>query len=63
VKGPINKIKGWVDFYIKNQQELKTEHDASIPFPEWNKGYMEALKDMRAEISRIVSFIDSGKKK
>lgn len=43
----INSLQGWIDNAILNQLELKVEN-GDLPFPEWNKGYLEALRDMHA---------------
>lgn len=36
----------WINFAIQNQHDMKNEHH-NLPFPEWNKGYLEALLDAR----------------
>jgi uncharacterized protein YeaO (DUF488 family) len=40
-------FKDWLDFAIENQEELKKENTMPYQFPEWNKGYLEALNDAR----------------
>ena len=39
-------IKAWCEFMIENQEELKKEN--ACYWPEWNKGYLECLEDLRA---------------
>lgn len=46
----IDPFKNWLDFAIENQRELHQEH-IGIEFPEWNKGYLEALLDARQRYS------------
>ncbi|CAB4128139.1 hypothetical protein UFOVP100_12 [uncultured Caudovirales phage] len=38
----------WLDFAIRNQEELKLENKHCCP--EWNKGYLDALLDMKGHI-------------
>jgi hypothetical protein len=40
----IEKLQRWLEFMILNQEQLKIEYK-DIPYPEWNKGYLEALND------------------
>ena len=42
----LKKLKKWLHFAILNQEQLKTEY-VFIEFPDWNTGYLEALKDMK----------------
>ena len=37
-------FKDWVEFAMQNQVELALENKV---VPEWNKGYLEALKDAK----------------
>lgn len=37
----------WLNFAIENQLELQKENTMPYQFPEWNKGYLEALLDAR----------------
>ena len=45
-------IKAWCLFMIKNQEELKKEwvpdEFEGYEWPDWNKGYLECLEDLRA---------------
>jgi hypothetical protein len=43
-------IKEWLDFAIKSQEQLKIENDY-IQFPQWNAGYLEALKNMKVIVT------------
>ncbi len=52
---PIQRL---VDFAIENQRELREEHRGK-EFPEWNKGYLEALLDARQRY-RAATFINEG---
>lgn len=42
----IDPFKDWLDFAIENQLELQKE-DIHTEFPQWNKGYLEALLDAK----------------
>ena len=44
----LKKLSEWLDFEIENQEELKIEW-APLSF-DWNKGYLEALIDMKKEL-------------
>lgn len=37
----------WINFAIKEQEQLKLENCKPYQFPEWNKGYLEALLDAK----------------
>ena len=43
----LDPFKDWLDFAIENQEELKKENTMTYHFPEWNKGYLEALLDVQ----------------
>jgi hypothetical protein len=43
----INSLQNWIDNAILNQLELQNEN-GDLPFPAWNKGYLEALRDVHA---------------
>ena len=47
-----DSLKEWLNFAIMNQLELKVEH-GPLPFPEWNKGYLEALEDMKIKLDSL----------
>ena len=42
----------WLDFALENQYGLEKEH-AGLELPQWNKGYLEALMDVKEEIFRL----------
>lgn len=42
-------IREFIDWAISNQEGLKKEN-APSPFPDWNKGYLEALNDCKSKI-------------
>lgn len=42
----------WLDFAIENQYGLEKEHEG-LEFPQWNKGYLESLLDVKEEIFRL----------
>lgn len=42
----LNLIKTWNDEAIRSQEELKIENH-SFEFPQWNKGYLECLQDLK----------------
>lgn len=46
----ITIIKEWLSFSLKNQMELQKECDP-LEFPTWNKGYLEALRDLEEIIN------------
>jgi len=46
MKNLLNLIEHWMEFSIENQEELKLEHKG-MPFPEWNKGYLDCLYDLK----------------
>lgn len=39
-------IRLWLSEAIRNQEGLKEEND-TFPFPEWNKGYLTCLEDLK----------------
>lgn len=39
-------FKEWLEFAIENQNGLQLEH-STTEFPQWNKGYLEALLDAK----------------
>lgn len=43
----LQKLTEFVKRSIASQEQLKNEH-GMLPFPEWNKGYLEALVDIQA---------------
>lgn len=45
-------VKNWMEFSILNQEELKNEYKG-IEFPQWNKGYLECLEDLRRFVYEI----------
>ena len=47
-----NSLKTWLDFAIMNQLQLKVEQ-GMLPIPEWNKGYLAALEDMKTKIDSL----------
>ena len=47
----IDEILEHLNFMIDNQDELEKEGDG-MPFPEWNKGYREALTDIKQHIEQ-----------
>ncbi len=47
----IKALSERLDFMIENQEQLKVENKP-MEFPEWNKGYLEALTDMRKELNK-----------
>jgi hypothetical protein len=49
----LSTLTQWLEFMIAEQKQLKVEH-----FPveyEWNRGYLEALTDVKNEIMQINS--------
>jgi hypothetical protein len=60
----IEELIKWLDFMIENQEEIKLEY-AYIPqhYPDWNKGYHEALIDMKKQIDLIKKDIFDGRLK
>lgn len=42
----VDPFLDWINFAIENQRELFQEH-IGREFPQWNKGYLEALLDVK----------------
>ena len=43
----VDPFADWLEFAIENQKELQLENTEPYQFPEWNKGYLEALLDAK----------------
>lgn len=39
----------WLNFAIKEQEQLRKENVAPYAYPEWNKGYLEGLLDAKTK--------------
>jgi len=45
-------FKDWLEFAIENQVELAEEY---TEVPEWNKGYLEALMDVKRHLATLTN--------
>lgn len=48
-------FKDWLEFGIENQKQLQLENTGPYQFPEWNKGYLEALLDVQRQLATLTN--------
>lgn len=60
----IEDLIKWLDYMLENQEEIKVEY-AYHPshYPDWNKGYYEALIDMKKQIDLLKKDMFEGRMK